>query len=182
MFTIRGSQSFITQQTTYCNNLPPDFERKTIACGSLPLIISGDFIPKPTIIKAAYREVLKSKCPRYRHSAVIFSKNKILVSTYNIQRKTHPYGSGPHGTVHAEVRAIVKAINLAGSLRGFKIFIMRLGKNGEFKPSKPCIDCIKLIKDNGLELAWTDGVSYYDGITPEAKERLKRNYGVINIK
>lgn len=89
----------------------------------------------------------------YKHSnifklgAVVF-KGKRVISTANNCGKTHPvWGSGPFSSLHAEGRAIMKAINAGFDLNGASIIVYR--KNHLL--AKPCEDCQKLLKKVGIK-------------------------------
>lgn len=84
---------------------------------------------------------------RFKLGAVLVKKGKVLLSTFN-SRKTHPkFGCGRHGTLHAEARLILKALNRGIDIRACNIYVYRNGNRN----SKPCQDCQKLIKKHGLK-------------------------------
>ena len=96
----------------------------------------------------------------YKHSAIILDKNKIIAGATNVPYKTVPDGSGIYGSAHAEVRAIRIALNaLRGTrktLKGLRIYVMRVNKHGLIKNSKPCKDCMSQIEKHGLKPSWSE--------------------------
>jgi deoxycytidylate deaminase len=61
--------------------------------------------------------------------------------------------------LHAEVDAIIKAINQWGQdLSGTQLFVLRVtSKGGNVANSKPCAGCQKYIEASGIsEIFWTE--------------------------
>ena len=84
---------------------------------------------------------------RHRHGAVIYRKAKILSSGFN---KEHPWGEMYYEFpyLHAEYSAILRS---RIDVKNYDIAIVRLGqKNSNLLLSKPCKDCMRLLKDNGI--------------------------------
>lgn len=110
-----------------------------------------------TNTKHALKFALQSPCTDYRHGAVIHKKGRPIVGAFNIPYKTHPEGSGPFGTCHAEVRAIAKARSILNrdDLTGYSLYVLRVNRRGEMKLSKPCNDCMALIKEHNLSVEWS---------------------------
>jgi hypothetical protein len=83
----------------------------------------------------------------------------MLTGACNVAYKTHPNGSGPYGTCHAEVRVIARAKSILNKndLSGYSIYVIRINKRGEMKLSKPCDDCMALIKEHNLSVDWSTG-------------------------
>lgn len=170
-------------QVTLLLTAKPHISLKEAIVDSHPIKVSGDFSPSPTILRAAYKTVKKSECERYKHAAVIAKGNKIIYAACNIQRKTHPRGSGPYGTVHAEVRAIIGAKRLIPDLCNLKIFVMRINTAGLVKAAKPCRDCMSFIVEEGLVSAWTDEIVDYSHLNEKAREKIHRTYGYgLNVE
>jgi tRNA(Arg) A34 adenosine deaminase TadA len=107
--------------------------------------------------KHALKFALQSPCTDYRHGAVIHKRGRPIVGAFNIPYKTHPEGSGPFGTCHAEVRAIAKARSVLhrDDLTGYSLYVLRVNRRGEMKLSKPCNDCMALIKEHNLSVEWS---------------------------
>lgn len=100
--------------------------------------------------------------PHYKTAAVIIYKNKIVASATNSFTKTHPiqdklrkkYNKGigkPFAYVHAEVKAIDKAMKLGYDLSKCGIFISRVTKSGVKSISKPCNECYGFIRRNKMK-------------------------------
>jgi len=100
---------------------------------------------------------LQSPCEHYRHGAVIHKRGRPITGAFNVPYKTHPKGSGPYTTCHAEVRAVAKALSILNKsdLSGYSIYVIRINKRGEMKLSKPCDDCMALIKEHNLSVDWS---------------------------
>lgn len=109
--------------------------------------------------KLAMKLALQSPCTHYKHGAVIHKRGRPIVGAFNIPYKTHPCGSGPYETCHAEVRAIAKAKSVlnVSDLKGYGIYVLRVNRRGEMKLSKPCDDCMALIKEHNLSVNWSTG-------------------------
>jgi deoxycytidylate deaminase len=140
------------------------------------LQVSGDCIPPDTIIKSAYQTVKGSICNRYKHAAVIYRKRQIISASFNVQRKSHPNGSGPYMTLHAEVRALNHALTKLESLEGTRMFVLRTNNQGVIKTSKPCKDCRKYIERTGVSVCWTDGINEDQQINSPLAVRLRNTY------
>ena len=98
-------------------------------------------------------ELVKSS----RHAAAIVHRGRILTTGVN-QEKTHPImlklQDNPKKVyLHAEVDAIIRAINLFGNdiLQDCSIYIMRKTKTGRIASSKPCAGCQKFIDSVGIQ-------------------------------
>ena len=117
-------------------------------------------IPK-NIVKTAIKFAKKSNCKYYKHSAVIFKGKRIIHAACNLIYKTHPNGSGPHTSSHAEVRAIIQGIKVK-DLTNTKILIVRINRQEKLKNSKPCKDCMKLINRYKLRPIWSIGDNTYN--------------------
>lgn len=90
-----------------------------------------------------------SNHPQHRMGAVIVRKNKILGLGMN-QCKTHPKSPNPYHMIHAELSAILNSRQ--EDLTGAEIYICRIRKGGDFGLSRPCKDCLRLLKLNGIDL------------------------------
>ena len=108
-------------------------------------------------IKKATSIAEKSDHPRFRHAAMIFKGSRFIVGAAN-QCSTHPQGSGKYRTKHAELRAIIKAKRILKrkTLKGYTIFVARISPSGDIRNSKPCKDCMNLIKREGMKVEWTN--------------------------
>lgn len=95
---------------------------------------------------------LSSTVNKYRHGAVIVKGGRVISTGIN-KMKNHPsvfdddvdlIKSSAH--VHAEIDAIKKV----SDLRGAKIYIARVNKNGQTGLSRPCDKCYKNITAAGI--------------------------------
>ena len=135
------------------------------------MIIDGKS-PRTCIVRAAIQEALRSKS-NYPFAAVIYDGNKILIRTHNIRTKTHPNGSGPHRTTHAEVRAVNIAKSNRLNLSELSIFILGISRNG-IRTSKPCNDCMLLLTKERLQIGWAIGDDVQDELTEAYKYAIEK--------
>lgn len=87
------------------------------------------------------------------HHATIIRRGKILASSYNrIGSRSRGCGYSDR-TIHAE-RAVIKRLGNLRELKGATLIVVRYGRDGEVKGSKPCHDCCifleKCIREYGL--------------------------------
>ncbi len=109
------------------------------------------------ITRTAFQEAEKSNCPDFKFGAVVFYKKRVIAKGHNISRKTHPCGSGVHCTIHAEVSAILRArYHWGKNMKGLSLFVARLSKGGDIKPSKPCPDCYDFASSHGLKIYYME--------------------------
>lgn len=110
-----------------------------------------------SIIRKAISIAKQSPAETFLHSAIIHIRGKFVTGSCNLPFKTVPGGGGPHSSGHSEIRAIRKAraILNRNDLTGCSIYVMRLNRLGEFRLSKPCNVCAKLIKESNLKVQWT---------------------------
>lgn len=113
-----------------------------------------DPIIRERIIREGIKETKKSQS-EFRHAAIIFDGNRIISKGYNIPFKTHPKGSGIYTSIHAEVMAITSAIKNRKNIDNLDILIIRMNKRNQFLLSKPCKDCMKLIKRFNINPIWS---------------------------
>ena len=144
---------------------------------NITMMISGDCMPPDSIIRTAYKEVKNSRCNRYKHAAVIYKKKQIIASAFNVQRKSHPNGSGPYMTLHAEVRALNHALSKCDDLENARMFVLRTNNQQVIKTSKPCKDCWKYIQRIGVQVCWTDGINEEMDAESPLAIRLRQEYG-----
>lgn len=97
-------------------------------------------------IKAAKKSDYKYNNTFYL-GAVIFKGKRVFAVGSNTNKEHPTYGSGMFKSIHAEGRAIMKAVNRNINLKGATILVYR--KN--HKLAKPCKDCQKLIKKYGIK-------------------------------
>lgn len=95
-------------------------------------------------LKLARKESEKSQA-RFKLGAVVAKGSRVLGKGYNCSR-SHPKGSGPYSTRHAEVEAILDAKRRGVSLCGASIYVYRENHN----LACPCEDCMTLIENEGI--------------------------------
>jgi deoxycytidylate deaminase len=116
-----------------------------------------------SVVKQAVREALKSS-HKHRHGAVAFKGSLILGVGHNEIRK-HPLStqSAFPEAYHAEISACVKA-----AYKAEEVFVIRINKKGEWRNSKPCANCMKLMLKLGIKRIW-----YTNQIGEIRKESLR---------
>jgi len=100
---------------------------------------------------------------KYKLGAVIIKHGKIISAGTNTG-KTHPLVRKyfRHGTIHAEVAAIIKYRHNKEILKDADIFIFRFTKEGYPALAKPCAQCTLLLHEYGIRRAfWTDSIFPY---------------------
>lgn len=122
--------------------------------------IDGGEIPthflRYRVFRAAYVAAsFKTALSNNRHGAAVFRGGRVIATGRNFINKTHPQGSGNLKTIHAELQAITRALKTQENLNGYGILVVRINKNGEPRMSKPCKDCMRLIRGLGLTAVWT---------------------------
>lgn len=107
------------------------------------------------IIETAYKLSQKSNVERAKFGCLISSGNNILVKGYNASF----YGSQDRWTIHAEEMTILRAnrLRIFNRYDDLAITVFRFNKEGKRMHSKPCIECLKLIKKFGI-----DEICYFD--------------------
>lgn len=83
-----------------------------------------------------------------RVGAVITRKNQVLSLGFNKPSKTHPRSRSRWSRIHAELDAIL-GVPL-DALRGSSVYVVRLTKAGLLAMSRPCSDCMVLLKEVGV--------------------------------
>ncbi|MCA9333522.1 hypothetical protein KC963_00575 [Candidatus Saccharibacteria bacterium] len=91
---------------------------------------------------------------KYRHGCVVLDKRGAIISYGYNREKTHPkqayYSSRvgqPHRIrLHAEIDALIRCREEPHTL-----LVVRIGKNGEYRYSRPCEVCQLAIVASGLE-------------------------------
>lgn len=75
---------------------------------------------------------------------------------YNRGQKTHPRSPHPYKSIHAEFDAVLGAVAMQGlqfgwDLRGYKIYVHRLKRDGSDGLAKPCVWCQKMLDQVGIK-------------------------------
>lgn len=106
-------------------------------------IINPTFTKHRLYFEIALKEALKSEIT-HKHGCVIKKKNgKILAKGHNRYILTNKKRFKCYKSIHAEVDVINKcrSINLENTI----LYVVRIGKNGIPRYSKPCSKCQKLL-------------------------------------
>lgn len=101
----------------------------------------------------ASKEASKSTF-RCKHGAIIIHKGKIVAKAANFTHYTPPIMKLRYKVpkAHAEVRALKKA-----GFIGDTLVVTRVKKDGGYTNSKPCINCMKTIKESNIKcIIYTD--------------------------
>lgn len=86
----------------------------------------------------------KSVCHR-QHACVLFNKNTILSEGYNDYIFKRGVNTNNY-TIHAEMKAIKPEKLRKFKSKKFNMLVIRIDKYGNLRNSKPCVDCVKVIK------------------------------------
>ncbi len=104
------------------------------------------------------REVASSSTSRRRVGCLLLRKGRVVVSTTNMEGKTHPLqtrlanlvGEPYRVSLHAEIRALIKNKRADCDT----LIVARVNKEGKFLLSKPCPVCQLAIKDSGVKAVY----------------------------
>ena len=88
---------------------------------------------------------------KYPFGAVLCQGNRIISIGSN-NYKTHPDSQSIFRWQHAEFNCLV-GLSPEHSIGGI-LFVVRLGRKGDLKISKPCEHCMELIKKYKLKQVW----------------------------
>lgn len=91
----------------------------------------------------------------YKVGAVIVHNGHIIAQGCN-KNKTHPKAKNYTTKIHAELDALIAPRTSIGFV-GFDMYVVRLTNGGALATSKPCKDCMILIKEASL-----NSVTYID--------------------
>jgi deoxycytidylate deaminase len=104
-----------------------------------------------TLLKLAEETASKSE-HNQRHGAVIFDKNIIISTGYNVASgsasKLHPRFCRWQYSIHAETACI---LNAKTDLKGCSMLIIRLNKANELMNSRPCNWCYSYLNYVGIK-------------------------------
>lgn len=114
-------------------------------------------------MRAALKLATESPC-NYRMGSVLAKGNKVMGRGMNLI-KTHPEGSGPFQSVHAELGAIFSFLRLNGKfLKGYQIYVARVSKIGNIGMARPCQACLTFIKQIGIQdIYYTNKMGMWTG-------------------
>lgn len=100
------------------------------------------------VIRLAIKAAEKSPS-RFRVGAVIFRGSKILGVGFNDMDKTHPKAMTEERKRHAEFSAAMNAKRY--DLKGARMYVVRLKKDGTMGNAKPCEHCAEQIMLAGIK-------------------------------
>lgn len=103
----------------------------------------------------------------HRHFAFIFLRNKLLSIGQNNMESTsafayhfgHRFGlehNIKHPYIHAEIDAISRLWGKRYIGPRLTMVSLRLNKNGEYRRSKPCANCSKILNSLGIKVIYFD--------------------------
>lgn len=120
-------------------------------------------------LRAEHEELLKTDLTAF-HCAILVAGGSILSVGFNkpkLNSFVSVYAHHPDvQTIHAEVDAILQ-VRRKTDLTGCKIFVAKLGRNGEVGNSCPCAMCHEALRNYGIKRAY-----YTVNETTYAVERL----------
>jgi tRNA(Arg) A34 adenosine deaminase TadA len=99
-------------------------------------------------LERAQRSASKST-HRVRVGAVVASSAKRFGSGHNRQ-KNSPRVSHRHASVHAEIDALRSLERNGVDPFGATVYVVRLGRNSEHRPSYPCPQCEHALRVSGV--------------------------------
>lgn len=107
-------------------------------------------------IKLAAKNINNDSNNKVNMVAIIVKGGRVLSIGHNNMKKSHSvFFNGSHcKAVHAEFAAIREA----KYTKDANMYVFRLLKRGGIGISKPCSDCMDLIRDKGIR-----NITYYDG-------------------
>lgn len=106
---------------------------------------------------------LESNCKQYHLGCVAFYRNTMLAIGYNelktspMQKKYNKYrgfdveASDVRNSIHAEMKVLSKIKNLDIDFTKIELYIYREHANGSSAKARPCIACMKAIKDMNIK-------------------------------
>jgi deoxycytidylate deaminase len=105
------------------------------------------------MIELAIQQARKSTHTKARVGAVIFSKKTVISVAYNkpfalSKRLAARFHSSLKVGIHAEAAAILRART---DLRGAEMLVVRIGRSGVLRLSKPCPWCAAYIQYVGIK-------------------------------
>lgn len=105
-------------------------------------------------LRIAFDAAKTSTHYKYRLGAALFRGSRLIATGTN-KIKTHPKSPNPYRMVHAEVDALLRAD--PDLISGSAMFVVRLLKNTNFAPSKPCECCWQMAVGLGVRR-----ITFYD--------------------
>ena len=108
---------------------------------------------KKRLVELAKRIAERSEAPDYKHGAVLFKGGTVLNVSVNKNRyarfgKRFRRRDCGHATHHAELGCILGLDRT--TTRGSDLYVVRIGKAGELRLSKPCEMCEAVLRHVGV--------------------------------
>jgi deoxycytidylate deaminase len=120
-------------------------------------------------LRAEYDELMKTELTAF-HCAILVSGSAVLstgMNKHKLNSFVSVYAHHPDvQTIHAELDAILQ-VRRKTDLTGCKIYVAKLGRNGEVGNSCPCAMCHEALRNYGIKRAY-----YTVNETTYAVERL----------
>lgn len=120
-------------------------------------------------LRSEYEEMMKTELTAF-HCAILVSGGSVLsvgVNKHKLNSFVAVYAHHPDvQTIHAEIDAILQ-VRRKTDLTGSKIYVAKLGRNGEVGNSCPCAMCCEALRNYGIKRAY-----YTVNETTYAVERL----------
>lgn len=109
---------------------------------------------KKRLVELAKRIAERSEAPDYKHGAVLFKGGTVLNVSVNKNRyarfgKRFRRRDCGHATHHAELGCILGLDRT--TTRGSDLYVVRIGKAGELRLSKPCEMCEAVLRHVGVK-------------------------------
>ena len=101
----------------------------------------------------------KSDHTSARIGAIIVRTGNVVSVGFNRQSKTHPSANSFHGTLHAEVDAIVGVDR--GSIRSGVCYVYRETRSGMVGMSKPCLGCQVALQRAGIKKVFYSNINIF---------------------
>jgi deoxycytidylate deaminase len=101
-----------------------------------------------TYLFRAADQACRSEHGIYRMGAIVCDGHKVVSFGWN-KNKTHPRAKNYTRKIHAELAALIG--ERWHSLVGCDMYVVRITNGGKFATSKPCKDCMILIKEAGIK-------------------------------
>ena len=108
---------------------------------------------KKRLVELGKRIAEDSEAPDYRHGAILVKGGSVISVSTNknsharFGKRFRKRGCG-HATHHAELGCVLGLDR--STTRGSDIYVVRIGKGGELRMSKPCEMCESILKHVGV--------------------------------
>lgn len=114
----------------------------------------------PSFFRLA-KNVSKTSSHKIKMGAVIVKNGNVISISAN-RAKTHPKAVWEGHGLHCETSAILYAGKC--DLNGASVFVYRENKKGKISMARPCLECQKVLKENGFKKMYytTDCYPFFD--------------------